>query len=162
MNLSIQEKNLDNLGNMEAVSTDTISVSQPNEEEGDDKTLFAQSSGRSTPYLMDLDDNVLEQTDNASENSEEEQEDPTDEENDFWLKPNVKKPQIQLSLFGQMWTVLDRLITTDTKVLVKNNEKWAEYPNLRLPSDGLLLTRLEILTKKVLTLYVSYFYYVKH
>jgi len=68
-------------------------------------------------------------------------------------KPRTRK-ELQMTMFGKIWTILDRITTTNTRMYFKNNEVKVDYT---VDSDQyeLMMTRSNIFSEKILARFVN-------
>ena len=100
---------------------------------------------------------VAQNSDDDSDNDDfkEPQEEELDEDDEIsWLRPTQKKAKLTMSLFGKIWTILDRIVTPLTKEFVKSLNP-GDILDRPLPSNESHLVRLNLFSKKALVAFNS-------
>lgn len=72
-------------------------------------------------------------------------------EDEEWLVPSKKKVFVKLSVFAKIWTYLDRLITNNSKLLVKGLDIEESVTSVNSQN----VTRLNMFSKSIITTYNS-------
>jgi hypothetical protein len=70
-------------------------------------------------------------------------------EEEEWLVPSKKKLNLKLSCFARIWMYLDRLITENSKMMVKDDDSI----DFKMSSDSGNVTRLNLFSKSILVSY---------
>ena len=115
-----------------------------------EKSTLANKAGKNVRSTASR----TEKHDCESDVSAVQEESAESETNERWLKPSKKKHIPALSLFGSFWTFLDKLVTSETKSLLRHDNAFFDtldvHTFMTKQQDSILAERRKIFIEKIM------------